>query len=266
MYWQDAKSTILEPLTKLPRLGLITDMDGTVSPIVDVPDEAQITPLNRELLQKLNAYLSLTAVVSGRAAEDVGQRVGIPELVYVGNHGFEWLVDQQLQIAPAVQEYRSALEKVHEISQQEQLPGMLVEDKGATLSIHYRQALDQDKAKQKFEDLLTQLVSEHSLSLFAGRMIFEVRPPVEINKGTVLTQLIEQYQLDAAIFMGDDTTDADALKMARQLRQDEICSAWGLGVIADDTPAVVKESADLLLSGVSDVESFLEWLLKACQA
>ncbi len=266
MYWQDAKSTILEPLTTLPRLGLITDMDGTVSHIVDEPDQAQITPHNKELLAKLNPILSLTAVVSGRAVQDVAQRVGIPELVYVGNHGFEWFVDQKLQIAPAVQKYRHALEKVLEIARQEQLPGMLIEDKQATLSIHYRQAVDQDTAKHKFEDLLTLLVSEHGLSLFAGRMIFEVRPPVEINKGTVLAQLIEQYQLDAAIFMGDDTTDADALKMARQLRHNQKCSAWGLGIVADDTPAVVKESADLLLSGVPDVESFLEWLLNACQA
>lgn len=266
MDWRQATDTTLKALIETPKLGLITDMDGTVSHIVDVPDQAQITSRNKALLAELHEHLSLTAVVSGRAAADVSQRVGLPQLVYVGNHGFEWLRDGEINIAPEVAQYRPSLESVFQIAQERQIDGMRVEDKGATLSIHYRQTADPIAVQTIFEPLLTDLAEQHQLNLFQGRMVFEVRPPLEINKGTVFHQLVGHYQLDAAIFMGDDTTDADALLMTQQLRQNQHCQAWGFGVLAADTPAIVRESSDFWLYGVSDVESFLTWVLKERKA
>ena len=77
MYWENAKNELLEAINK-PRFGLITDVDGTISPIVDVPDEARVTPRNLELLADLGTKLTLTAVISGRSASDIHQRVGLP--------------------------------------------------------------------------------------------------------------------------------------------------------------------------------------------
>ncbi|HQE17905.1 MAG TPA: trehalose-phosphatase, partial [Aggregatilineales bacterium] len=87
MLWQDA-TDILRSLVQTPQFGLITDVDGTISPIVPDPDEARVTAQNRRLLEELGKLLPLVAVISGRAAADVQARVGLPHVLYVGNHGF----------------------------------------------------------------------------------------------------------------------------------------------------------------------------------
>ncbi|MBN2302837.1 MAG: trehalose-phosphatase [Anaerolineae bacterium] len=266
MHWKNALSTTLKTLTAHDRIGLVTDVDGTISPIVPHPDDAQVTPRSRELLAALQSRLALVAVISGRAAGDVRDRVGLPELVYVGNHGLEWWRDGQITLAPAAAQYRPALDAVIRALDGQIAAGMQVEDKGATLSIHYRRAADPPAVAEQFAPILREVAAAHDLALFQGRMVFELRPPVEINKGSAFGQLVEQYRLDAAVYLGDDTTDADALRLARTLRESGRCYALGLGVESDDMPAVVRASADLLLSGIQDVESFLAWMLSAASA
>ena len=108
MYWEKSKSEFLKAINK-PRFGLITDVDGTISPIVDVPDEARVTPRNLELLAELEAHLTLTAVVSGRSAEDVYNRVGLPGLVYIGNHGMEQWQDGKVIVSPTAMSLSSSI-------------------------------------------------------------------------------------------------------------------------------------------------------------
>ncbi|NDJ74935.1 MAG: trehalose-phosphatase [Chloroflexi bacterium] len=266
MQWQNAIPTLLEPIIALPRLGLVTDVDGTISPIVDQPDDAQVTPRSRDLLQQLVQHLPLVAVISGRAADDVRARVGVEGVVYVGNHGLEWWVEGQIELAPGAQQFRPALAAALYEAQAAQLPGMLVEDKGATLSIHYRNTPDPQAAHETFTPIVQRIAAAHGLSLFQGRMVYELRPPVAINKGSAFAQLITRYGLEAAFYLGDDTTDADALQKARELRTAGACAALGLGVTAEETPQVVYDSADVLVPGVTGVESFLAWLLEARSA
>ncbi|MBN1966657.1 MAG: trehalose-phosphatase [Anaerolineae bacterium] len=266
MHWRQATSTALAALVRRDRLGLVTDVDGTISPIVSHPDAAQVTPGCREVLEALVPHLALVAVISGRAVADVRERVGLPGLVYVGNHGLDWWADGAIHIAPEASAARPALEAALDDVRARQVPGMLVEDKGATLSIHYRQTADPPAVAVNFTPLIEQIAARHGLKLFQGRMVFELRPAVAVNKGSAFLHLITQYRLDGALYLGDDTTDVDALRAARRLRQDGTCDALGLGVESDDMPAAVRESADLLVSGVQDVESFLSWLLHARSA
>lgn len=266
MDWHEATDTLLKPLTGPGRVGVISDMDGTLSPIVDQPDAAQITPRGKRLLAALQEKLALVALVSGRAVTDLSQRVGLPQLVYVGNHGLEKWVDGQVQLTPEALQYRPALEAaLHDLRGLVDT-GMLVEDKGATLSIHYRQTADPAAAAKKFSPVMRQIATQHGLKYFAGRMVFELRPPVDVDKGSTFAALVADYRLDAAVYLGDDTTDADALRMARRLREQGRGHAVGIGIQSDDMPAIVQESADLMASGVSGVESFLSWLLNASSA
>jgi trehalose 6-phosphate phosphatase len=265
-YWQSAIPSTLQRLVSQPRLGLVTDVDGTISPIVAEPDAAQVTPRSRELLHALQPHLALVAVLSGRAVVDVRDRVNVPGLIYVGNHGLEWWAGDRVEIAPEAQAYRPALEAaLHEV-QSQQVPGMRIEDKGATLSVHYRQTADPSAFEMAFSSTARRIATQHGLKLVQGRMVLELRPPLDIDKGSAFFRLVQDYQLDAALYLGDDTTDTDALNMARQLRQEGACDALGLGVVSDDTPRSVRDSADLLLSGVADVEAFLSWLLSARKA
>jgi trehalose 6-phosphate phosphatase len=259
MHWQT--SPLLTELVRYTRLGLVTDVDGTISHLVDDPDAARITPRSRELLAGLRDHIALVAALSGRSARDVQAIVDVPGIQLVGNHGMEWWQDGRIEIAPAAAEYRPALEAVVGAARAQHIPGVFVEDKGVTLAIHYRRAADPAATAERLAGLLSEIAGAHHLKLSQGNMIFELRPPVEINKGSAFRQLIETHHLDAAVYLGDDTTDLDALRMARQLRDSGVCWAVGLGVASDHVPPALPTTADLMLSGIQEVETFLAWLL-----
>lgn len=262
MDWQEAKPELLEAVDKL-RLGLVSDVDGTLSPIVDVPDEARVTPRNLELLAALQADLPLTAVISGRSAGDVYERIKLPGLVYIGNHGMERWYDGKVAISPAAAAYRENLIAAATDIQQILVTRMRFEDKGATLSVHYRQTDNPEQVASKLAPLMQNIAEKHGLHLTQGRMVFEFRPPVEIDKGTAFEELVKIYQLEAAFYLGDDTTDVAIFKAARRLRASGQCLAYGLGVESRGTPEAVLTEADFLVQEVAGVESFLSWLSNA---
>lgn len=265
MNWEDAKDKLLEAIHK-PRLGLVTDVDGTISPIVDVPDEARVTPRNLELLAKLKTQLALTAVISGRAAEDVYQRVGLPGLVYVGNHGMERWRDGEVTVSPVAAAYRGDLSAAAPEIRQIMVEGMRFEDKGATLSLHYRQTRNPEQIANELTSSMQDIAKRHGLYLTQGRMVYEFRPPVKIDKGTAFEELVKTYQLEAAFYLGDDTTDVAVFQAAKQLRESGRCLAYGLGVKSQGTPQAVLTEADYLVQEVAGVASFLDWLSKASMA
>lgn len=265
MKWENAKSRLQKAVDK-PRLGVVTDVDGTLSPIVDVPDEARVTPRNLELLATLGAQLTLTAIVSGRAAEDVYQRVGLLGLVYIGNHGMERWQDGKVTVSPAAAAYRDNLLAAEPEIKQILVSGMRFEDKGATLSVHYRQASHPEKVAKDLTPMMQNIAEKHGLHLTRGRMVFEFRPPVEIDKGTAFEELVKAHQLQAAFYLGDDTTDVAVFLTAKRLRETGQCLAYGLGVASQGTPQAVLTEADYLVQEVAGVESFLDWLSKARMA
>ncbi len=265
MYWKNAKNELSKAIGK-PRFGLITDVDGTISPIVDVPDEARVTPRNLGLLANLGKQLTLTAVISGRSAEDVQQRVGLPGLVYVGNHGMEQWRDGEVIVSPRAAVYRDNLSAAVPEIRNILVNGMRFEDKGATLSVHYRQTSEPEKVAEKLTPNMQSIAEKHGLHLTQGRMVFEFRPPVEIDKGTAFGELIKSHQLDGAFYLGDDTTDVAAFVTARRLREAGECLAYGLGVESQGTPQVVLTEADFLVQEVAGVESFFDWLSSARMA
>ena len=83
---------------------------------------------------------------------------------------------------------------------------------------------------------------------------------------TRVEQLVEEKKIDAALFLGDDVSDLNAFKAARQMRTERICEAWGVGVQSEDAPEALADTADFLADGVEDVEDLLAWLLKARKA
>lgn len=265
MYWESAKNILLKAIDK-PRLGLVSDVDGTLSPIVDVPEEARVTPRNLELLTALRARLTLIAVVSGRAAEDVYQRVRLAGLVYIGNHGMEQWQEGNVVVSPAAAAYREALTKATADIEKILLRGMRFEDKGATLSVHYRQTTNPEQVAAELAPEMQRIAEKYGLHLTRGRMVFEIRPPVEIDKGTAFQELVKTNRLEAAFYLGDDTTDVAVFIAARRLRESGQCLAYGLGVESPGTPQAVLTEADYLVREVVGVESFLDWLSNARMA
>jgi trehalose 6-phosphate phosphatase len=114
--------------------------------------------------------------------------------------------------------------------------------------------------------VMKRIAVKHGLHLTQGRMVFEFRPPVKIDKGTAFEELVKTYHLQAAFYLGDDTTDVAVFLSARRLRERGQCLAYGLGVASQGTPQVVLTEADYLVQEVAGVESFLDWLSKARMA
>lgn len=267
MLWQDAADT-LRTLVTTPRFGLVTDVDGTISPIVLNPDDARVTARNRELLEALGLELPLVAVISGRTAADVHTRVGLPHVRYIGNHGFEqWSTERnEAEAVSEVALFRPALEQALQALRPLLIPGMRLEDKLWTLSLHYRQTDDPLRAEVEYRPILQNIARQHGLTLSQGRKVFELRPPIQVNKGTALRGLVTLHELEAALFIGDDTTDVDAFQAARALRSESLCQIYGVGVLSDSTPEPVRENADWFVEGVVGVEALLAWLLETRRA
>lgn len=266
VHWREASKIVLRKVASERRFGLISDVDGTLSSIVENPDEARISSEMRELLAELNRGSALVALVSGRGVEDLRQRVGLPGLVYVGNHGLERWTDGQSVTHPEAASQRPALEAVKAKLAEFKDPGLSLEDKGSTLTLHYRRHTNPDGFAKEQRDRFTQIAGDLGLRLSQGRMVFEFKPSVAVDKGSTLRQLVADYRLGAALYIGDDTTDVAALLAAKDLREGGKCESWGVGVQSDETPDEVVAAADLLASGVPDVEALLGWLLRARKA
>lgn len=238
--------------------GLLTDIDGTISPIAPMPDAARVSPLARAVLQRLARQLDLVAVISGRAAADAAALVGLPELIYVGNHGLELAHGDRVEPVAEAAAYIDAIDAVLRAAQERiALPGVLFENKGVTATIHYRLTEQPAQAGQQIGAILEQMIAQHGLALTPGRMVWELRPPLRIDKGTAARRLVTEFGLRSVIFLGDDRTDADAFRALRELREQGVCAALNVGVAAAETPAVVRELADVMVEGVAGVEQLL---------
>lgn len=250
----------LTPVLYAGRFGLFCDFDGTLSPIVDQPDAAQITPENKQCLKDLKTKTAVIGIVSGRTVANIVARVGIDGLTYVGNHGLERWENGKRVAAEAVQPFLNNINRAAEETRPRLLPGMQLEDKEVTLSIHYRQTAEPDKVREEFMPLAEEIAGRYGLKLFEGRRVFELRPPIPLDKGSAFRALVREFDLDAAMFIGDDITDTAAFEAALELRRSGECQAFSVGVLDRETPQSVVELSDLSVAGVGGVASLLSWL------
>jgi trehalose 6-phosphate phosphatase len=247
--------------------GLLTDIDGVLSPIAPTPDAAYVTPAARRHLQRLAERLNLVAAISGRAAADAARLVGLPQLIYIGNHGMEVWRNGVGQPLPLAQPFAAAIADVlREAEAQIKIPGVLWENKGVTASVHYRQTADPHAVQAELGVVLGALTAANGLRLTSGRMIWEIRPPLQIDKGVAVRSLVAEYGLRGAFFLGDDRTDADAFVVLRELRAAGTCATLAIGVVGPDTPSIVRETADVLVDGVSGVEQLLGQMVALLEA
>jgi trehalose 6-phosphate phosphatase len=240
---------------RLTPSAVVTDIDGTVSAIAPTPAEAIVDPGAQAALALLAERLAVVAVVSGRAPQDGAAMVGLPELIYVGNHGLERIVRgtpwthpvaaaAQPAIAAALAEFESAARAAADV------PWLLVENKGVTGTIHYRLAPDQTAAALLLEPLARAVADRHGLRLTLGRMIFEVRPALAVNKGTAIRELAQDLGLRGIVFFGDDVTDVDAFRALRELREAGEAATLRVGVLGPDTSPAVLAEIDMSVNGV----------------
>ena len=243
---------------------LISDVDGTLSPIVSSPQEAEVLPECRRALAKLAGSLDLVAVVSGRQVEDVHRMVGLDQLTYIGNHGLEsWSrVDGYRNKASS---YTSTMAEVLRMLKDklESLEGIHLEDKGTVVAIHYRTSPQPAIARRVILKAIEEVPAISGLGIGEGKRVIEIRPSLAINKGTVITELAKAYRLKGILYLGDDLTDIDAFRAIRDLRESGEVLGLSAGVGGTEATNELAAASDILLSGPEAVARLLQVLSAA---
>ena len=242
------------------KVAVLTDIDGVLAPIVPTPDMSEVPEELRELLRRLSGRCRVVAGVSGRAAEDALRLVGLEEVVYYGNHGFEILRHGEVEIVPEAAPYEEAVEELEKRARDELEPlGAFVEEKGITASIHYRNA--PPEVGERCKEFVEREGERLGLRITVGRGVIEARPPIRADKGTATRKVVEEYGPEKALFMGDDTTDLDAFRELEALREEGALSdILRAGVKSEEGPPRIVSEADLVVD-IEDVGKVFRALL-----
>jgi trehalose 6-phosphate phosphatase len=247
----DHLSGIAATVAAARHLLLFLDFDGTLSPIVEEPERAQLPLDTRNTLRTLASREGVSlAIISGRPIYDLRERVGLKNLIYAGNHGLEISGPGMHFIEPAAAQRIKALGELsrHLRTRLRHIPGAGVEYKVLSASVHFRKA-PPDREEEIGERVQTAVGSLGNLfEVTMGLKVFEIRPKVNWNKGMAVRWIKQATTPDALpIYIGDDTTDEDAFAALPE----------GITISAGRAE---KTSARYSLAGPDAVQRFLVWL------
>jgi trehalose 6-phosphate phosphatase len=217
--------------------GIFLDFDGSLSAIVARPEDAQPVEGAREALAALVGRFRVVAVISGRRSEEVAELLNVPGLRYFGLYGMEEAApDLMAVVAPRIQ---AAAEAV---------PEAWVEDKGASIAVHYRQARDPPRARAELVAALAEVASSAGLEVVEGKMVVELVPAGRPRKGGAVERLVGENQLSAALFAGDDVADLDAFRAMDGLAEKGLL-AVKVAVRGEETLGDLQDAADVVVDG-----------------
>ncbi|MDR7127858.1 alpha,alpha-trehalase [Algoriphagus sp. 4150] len=231
---------------------LFLDYDGTLTPIVDNPEEAILSDEIKKLIKEIAEDISVV-IISGRDRENVELKVGLSELIYAGSHGFdivgpnglEMQHEQGQEILPTLDEAEGNLNE-----RLDGIAGVQVERKKYAIAVHYRN-VEKDKVPEVKKAVLEELDRQPQLKKGSGKKILELKPELDWDKGKALTWLIEalgsESNLLFPVYIGDDITDEDAF---------EEMADHGIGIIVGSHDQ--KTRASYGLRNVAEVLCFLE--------
>lgn len=251
----------LAPLAAAPtRTALFLDFDGTLAAIVADPRDARPLPGVPALLSDLAAAFELVAVISGRPTSFLADALGSPTgVTLAGLYGLE----RALQ-GPEHDAWAGVINEVVREAESTAPPGIYVEPKGLTVTLHWRHAPAQ---KEWVVDFARRVAASHGLLVHEGRHERELRPPLEVDKGTVVRALAAERagRLDDAAAFGDDIGDLPAFEALAGLRKPDGTPLYTVRVAAVDTesPRQVADVADLTVAGATGAVALLAALRDA---
>jgi trehalose 6-phosphate phosphatase len=194
----------------------------------------------------------LVAVVSGRPGAFLATHLDVPGLVRVGSYGLEHVTDSGVVESPEASAWRDAVAGATRRAAEAAPPGVLVEDKGISVTLHFRTAPSHAAWVRAFADAEADATG---LVAYDARRSVELRPPLAVDKGSAVAALVAQAGLSAACFCGDDLGDLAAFAALDPL-------ALALRVVArsDETPPALIAAADVVVEGPSGVLTLLRAL------
>lgn len=246
------------------RPAVFTDYDGVLTPIVDRPEDALISASMREVLRELASRCPV-CVVSGRDRAVVQQLMGLDDLVVAGSHGFDiWSPEAGTLEHEAGSAQEGLIENVTaELDQAVGgVPGVAIEPKKISVAAHYRLVADEGD-RTKVREAVQQLLAERpdELKMTPGKMVYELQPKLDWDKGRAVLYLIDALGLDGddviPLYLGDDITDEDAFQALK---------GRGIGIYVGSQTDPERDgrstAADFALDSVAEVERFLDGLAR----
>jgi trehalose 6-phosphate phosphatase len=262
----EAWEELLGPLRAEPaRAAILTDIDGTLAPIVERADEAAVPAAAREALRELNRRYGLVGCVSGRQALEARELVGLDELAYAGNHGLEILLpgaEAPLPDPSLDGREHDAAAFVAAGPLDLDTAELRLEDKGPIQALHWRGAGDETRAEARARELA--IAAGHAgLEPRWGRKVLELRPAGGGGKDAAVASLLAAEELDRAVYAGDDRTDLDAFGRLRELREGgDLAFAVCVGVLSPEAPSGLSEESDVEVAGPEGWLALLQWLAR----
>jgi trehalose 6-phosphate phosphatase len=234
---------LLAPLREAPgETALLFDVDGTLAPIAPRPALAFVPPETKLELARLATKYLLVACISGRSGVEAEALVGVDGIRYVGNHGLE-LDERAAGLVRQIAAFRDTV-------------AIPVEDKGLSLSYHFRLAEDEEGARFELEKVAERARAE-GLDPRWGRKVLEIRPLVAADKGTAVQALLASATASRGLYAGDDTTDLDAYE---GLAKAGLEHAVRVAVESEEGPEELRAAADLVVPGPGQLASLLATL------
>jgi trehalose 6-phosphate phosphatase len=244
-------------LTQRP-VGLVFDIDGTLSPIAPTPAEAHLYPGVASLLEQARQYAHV-AIITGRTVEDGAAMVNV--------EGLEWCdglpASHPVQLLPEALPYVKPGKYLLDLAEQQlsKLPGILVERKRVGGAIHYRLCENPEQARERILALLTEPAQQVNMRLSEGKRVVEVKTPLAADKGQALRRFVQRFGLQGVCFAGDDRTDLDAVREIARLRQDGLAALAVVVQHADTLPALL-EHADIVVQEVEGMVKLLREMVE----
>jgi trehalose 6-phosphate phosphatase len=257
---------LLAPFHARPgRAGIFVDFDGTLSQIVLIPSDARPVEGAREVLARLALSYAVVAIVSGRSASDLLEWIG-PGIEIWGVHGAETVFEGNVVLSPRAEPHRELMERVLSDARRRVrelgIDGLLVEDKTTMVNLHYRAAEDVERARTLLDGIAAELSKEHGLLRASGRLTFELRAPERFSKEDVVLARAREAQLEAVLFVGDDTVDIPAFEALDVLASEGVATVR-VAVSSSEAPSELLERADMVVPGPEGTVRLLESLASA---
>lgn len=255
------------------RLLLASDFDGTISMLTMDMWRSSVLPAAQRALRRLAGHRDThVAFISGRPVADLAGRVAVGGATYHGDHGAEWatarrgfrpghLRIEHEPVEPSVQAMADRL-KV-EVPRLVDAHWLALEDKGPSLTFHFRRAPDVEAARAQVRAAVAQVDPEGLLDQPGGVRMWELRPPGATTKRLALARLIAEHRPQLAIMLGDDRNDTHAFGALHDARERHGLRALAVGVMSPASePAGLAASADVVLAGAAVSARFLALLAR----
>jgi trehalose 6-phosphate phosphatase len=239
-------AAMIDALVERPtKTVILCDFDGSLSPIVDRPEDAVALPAAIDALGRLAGKVGRLGIVSGRPVEFLACHLPVPGLLFVGMYGMETLADGVSTVDPRVLTFKTAVSAAGDAAEAA-LPGVIVERKGGvSVTLHWRTTPER---VQEVVAVAAELAEQHGLAEWHSRFAIELRPPVAIDKGTAVDTLIEGFSV--AAFAGDDTGDLAAFNaLERAASEGRLHRAVRIGVESAEMPDTLPSAVDVLVAG-----------------